>query len=505
MAGGKLNAGVVEQGGTRYPGWMNNVGIVNTTTTNTADTITITGSNGTAFSSSNYGWITLPDATTGRLKDFSITADIDIVLTGAHWGFGTKGDLTDYILYVYAINDAGTLRWGVGAKPNRTVVADADDPATATSASAYEKVLMNVAIAGVADAYARVVGWFKANFDDTGGLAEDLWAVQTGVGDIQIGSLGIEAIPMVAGYMQNIGFARSNVAAGDDSIQIVGADGQSLGTNNLGWIVLPGETTGQLQLFPVSANVTIALAGAHWGFGTTGDLTDFPLHLYAINDARILKWGVGAIQDLKMIDGADDSATATDINLIDEILVNSALSASAACMEVGWFKADFDDAGGSSADIWSIGGGAPTLKDINIGKAPPLWKPHICTSSWTTNTTLTARMLKDGDTLHMRVKVALAGAPDATGLNITIMSGLTMDTAKLPSYGTADGQLGSAAILDAGTGIRVASAVYNSTTSVLFYSADASSDNQVTQLIPQTFASGDSVTCTYSFPITGWT
>ena len=501
MAGGKLNAGVVEQGGARYPGWMNNIGIVNATTTNANDSIKITGSDGTAFSSSNYGHITLPSATTGRLITLTMTADVTIRLDTAHWGFATKGNLTDYILYVYAINDAGTLRWGVGAKPNRLIVLNADDvyDSDPTNVNSYEKVMVDTVLGSDSDA--RVVGWFKANFNDTG----DLWTVQSGDGDINIGSIGIEAIPMVAGYMQNIGFARVNVAAGDDSIRITSADGQALSTTNLGWIVLPGETTGQLQVFPVSADVTIALVGAHWGFGTTGDLTDFPLHLYAINDARILKWGVGAIQDLKMIDGADDSATATDINLIDEILVNSALSASAACMEVGWFKADFDDADGSSADIWSIGGGAPTLKDINIGKAPPLWKPHICTSSWTTNTTLTARMLKDGDTLHMRVKVALVGAPDATGLNITIMSGLTMDTAKLPSYGTADGQLGSAAILDAGTGIRVASAVYNSTTSVLFYSADASSDNQVTQLIPQTFASGDSVTCTYSFPITGWT
>src|SRR3990167_11403122 len=226
MAGGKLNAGVVEQGGTRYPGWMNNVGIVNTTTTNTADTITITGSNGTAFSSSNYGWITLPDATTGRLKDFSITADIDIVLTGAHWGFGTKGDLTDYILYVYAINDAGTLRWGVGAKPNRLIVLNADDvdDSDPTNVNSYEKVMVDTVLGSDSDA--RVVGWFKANFDDTG----DLWTVQSGDGDINIGSIGIEAIPMVAGYMQNIGFARVNVAAGDDSIRITSADGQALST-----------------------------------------------------------------------------------------------------------------------------------------------------------------------------------------------------------------------------------------------------------------------------------
>src|SRR3990167_4488496 len=334
MAGGKISSGVIEQGGARYAGWMNNLAIVNATTTNAADSIKITGSDGTALSANNYGWTTLPSATTGRLVTLSMTADVTILLTGAHWGFGTKGDLTDYILYVYAINDAGTLKWGVGAKPNRLIVLNADDvdDSAPTSVNAYEKVMVNTALGSDSDA--RVVGWFKANFDDAGGAAEDLWAVQTGDGDINTGSIGVEAIPMVAGYMQNIGLARVNVQTNDDSIRITGADGQSLSTTNLGWIVLPGETAGQLQVMPVSANVTIALAGAHWGIGTNGDFTDYPLHVYAINDASILKWGVGAVPGLIRIDGADDSATATDINLVDEILVNSALSASSNCREV---------------------------------------------------------------------------------------------------------------------------------------------------------------------------
>src|SRR3990167_4394175 len=379
MAGGKISSGVIEQGGARYAGWMNNLAIVNATTTNAADSIKITGSDGTALSAANYGWVTLPSATTGRLVTLSVTADVTILITGAHWGFDTKGDLTDYLLYVYAVNDAGTLKWGVGAKPNRLIVADADDTATPASVNAYEKVLMNSALTGAADANARVIGWFKANFDDSGGAAADLWAIQTGIGDINTGSLGIEAIPMVAGYMQNIGLARVNVQTNDDSIRILGADGQSLSTTNLGWIVLPGATAGQLQVMPVSANVTIALAGAHWGLGTNGDFTDYPLHVYAINDASILKWGVGAVPGLIRIDGADDSATATDINLVDEILVNSALSASSNCREVGWFLANFDDTGGVAEDIWAIQTGA---MDIMIGPAPSgLWKPCVLAPS----------------------------------------------------------------------------------------------------------------------------
>ena len=364
MAGGKLNSGVLEQGGARHAGWMNNIAIVNATTTNAADSIKITGSDGTALSASNYGWITLPSATAGRLVTLSMTADVTINLTGAHWGFGTKGDLTNYILYVYAINDAGTLRWGAGAKPNRNVVLDADDTATATSVTTYEKVLINSLLTGGANAYARVVGWFKASFDDTGGAAEDLWAVQTGVGDIQQGSLNIEAIPMVPGYMQNIGLANATTTNANDSIKITSADGQALSVRNLGWIVLPGETVGQLQVMPVSADVTLNITGAHWGAGTKGDLTDAVLHVYAINDARILKWGVAQLSNLAVALNADDQTTATNVTTSVGVFVNSALTADANCRVVGWFKASFDDTGGAAEDLWAVQTG---VGDIGFG------------------------------------------------------------------------------------------------------------------------------------------
>src|SRR3990167_3564444 len=100
MAGGVLNSGVLEQGGARSPGFMNNFALVNATTTNAADSIRIDGANGTDLSASNYVWVTLPSATIGQYTAFSITANVTINLTGAHWGFGTFGDRTDQICYV---------------------------------------------------------------------------------------------------------------------------------------------------------------------------------------------------------------------------------------------------------------------------------------------------------------------------------------------------------------------------------------------------------------------
>src|SRR3990167_11294155 len=364
MAGGKISSGVIEQGGARYAGWMNNLAIVNATTTNAADSIKITGSDGTALSANNYGWTTLPSATTGRLVTLSMTADVTILLTGAHWGFGTKGDLTDYILYVYAINDAGTLKWGIGAKPNRLIVLNADDvdDSAPTSVNAYEKVMVNTALGSDSDA--RVVGWFKANFDDTGGAAEDLWAVQTGDGDINIGSIGVEAIPMVAGYMQNIGLANATTTNANDSIKITSADGQALSTTNLGWIVLPGATSGRLQVMPVSADVTMNIQGCHWGAGTKGDLVDAVLHVYAINDAQILRWGVAQLPKLVVALGADDQTTATNVTTSLGVFVNSALSGDSNCCAIGWFKASFDDTGGAAEDLWAVQTG---VGDIGLG------------------------------------------------------------------------------------------------------------------------------------------
>jgi len=185
MPGGFLDEGIIKQAGSRFPGWMNNIGFAAVTTTNANDSIKITGADGTALSPVNYGWVTLPDVTSGKIKEFNITADVTIDLTGAHWGFGTLGDLTDERLYVYAINNDGTLVWGVALKPARALILNADDSATASSITTYEQVLVNSAL--TADAQALQVGWFKANFDDTGGAAEDLWSIQTGDEDINVG------------------------------------------------------------------------------------------------------------------------------------------------------------------------------------------------------------------------------------------------------------------------------------------------------------------------------
>lgn len=197
MAGAFLDAGVFKQGGANSPYWMNNIGLAAATTTTSNDSIKITSADGTEFSSVNYGWVTIGDATSGRLKTFSITDDVTIDLTGAHWGAGTLRDITDQKLVVYALNNNGSLVWGVSllSQNHGGIILDADDSATASSITSGEKVLVNSALS--ADAQATMVGWFKANFDDDGGASADIWAVQTGDRDLNI---GYQDIPIMARY-----------------------------------------------------------------------------------------------------------------------------------------------------------------------------------------------------------------------------------------------------------------------------------------------------------------
>lgn len=183
----KLGAGVMEQGGTRNALWMNNIAIIRATTTNAGDSIKITGANGSALSASNYGWITLPNPSTpGQLTTFSVTADVTILLTGAHWGIGTTGDITGGLLRVLAINDNATLRWGVAYVGGRTTLLTTDTNATQTNINLPEEVLCTAAVSSATNS-CREIGYFRANFDDTGGAAEDLWAIQTGVNDVITG------------------------------------------------------------------------------------------------------------------------------------------------------------------------------------------------------------------------------------------------------------------------------------------------------------------------------
>lgn len=172
--------------GARTPGWFCNLGFETATTSEAADSIKITGGDGSDLSSTNPLKITLPSTTSGILTMIEVTANVTIDLTGAHWGLGTNGDFTDVQLRVYAINDTGSIKWGVSLEGGKRTIASADSSATATSITAKDDMLVNSALNSGTWPCVEV-GWFNADFDDTGGASEDLWAIQSSVGDLNVG------------------------------------------------------------------------------------------------------------------------------------------------------------------------------------------------------------------------------------------------------------------------------------------------------------------------------
>lgn len=166
------------------------------------------------------------------------------------------------------------------------------------------------------------------------------------------------------GWMSNIGLKAATDTDTNDSICITSADGSDFSATNPGYICLPGTTAGTLAVFRITANVTIKLTGAHCGLGTFGDFSDIELRVYAINDDGALKFGVSNQGGYRTITTALSSQTQTDITTQAKMLVNSTLSGTSACHQVGWFLADFNDTG----DIHTVQTGAG---EIQVGVPVP--------------------------------------------------------------------------------------------------------------------------------------
>lgn len=182
MSGGLISSGVIQQGGLRRVGYFNNISIARATTSASGDTIKITGANGTALSPSNYGSFTLPSTVTaGRSVDLTLTADVTINLTNAHWGWDTTGNISGAILRVLALNDAGTLKFGVAYNGGRTFIATAQADATAANINLPEEVLVNSALG--ASSPCIEIGYVKCNFDD----ATNIFSINSAVTDIVVG------------------------------------------------------------------------------------------------------------------------------------------------------------------------------------------------------------------------------------------------------------------------------------------------------------------------------
>ena len=187
--GSTLKAAIYGDSG-KILGYPQNVGVYNlelvrATTTNTGDSLKVQ-CGGAACSATNPGFVVMNGTTAGTLTTFTVTADVTQLLTGATWGIGGSGDITGALIRALFVNDNGTLRTCFAYLGGRDTVLTTDTNATNASVDLPEEVLCNTAVASSTN---TVLDWgyARADFDDTGGAAEDLWAVESGINDVVTG------------------------------------------------------------------------------------------------------------------------------------------------------------------------------------------------------------------------------------------------------------------------------------------------------------------------------
>jgi len=159
-----------------------------------AGTVTLTSAGGTALSSSNQGKVSLNStANEGRVIERTLSAPVDIILTGAHWGFGTTGDLTDFPLWLVFIDDSASSTgiFGVMAQAGQASVTTGQVKIVASDVTSFNQVLTATAISQTSNVY--YWGYLLSNFDDQGGSSEDLWTPHPGPGDINLTPISTKA------------------------------------------------------------------------------------------------------------------------------------------------------------------------------------------------------------------------------------------------------------------------------------------------------------------------
>lgn len=144
------------------------VGLYNIGFKQGADTsqLRIAGGDGNSLAITNPGFIRVPKTSTNSLYTYKITSDIDIDLTGAHWGLDTKGNNIKVYLRVYAIVNLAlnSITWGVGLQGGFTYVTAAQTSITATNITTPEMILTHQAVSAQNDCYD--VGYIEAAFID---------------------------------------------------------------------------------------------------------------------------------------------------------------------------------------------------------------------------------------------------------------------------------------------------------------------------------------------------
>ena len=139
---------------------------------------------------------------------------------------------------------------------------------------------------------------------------------------------------------------------------------------------------------------------------------------------------------------------------------------------------------------------------------PSIWTSYSpAEGSWLTaaNAAYTGMWRRVGDSIELQIRVTLSGAPTSAALTFSVPSFAAVDEAKLLSTGAGALLAASIDILSAGTQYVGGVVNYNGTVfRVQNINSNIGVAANVTEAVPNTFASGDFVEVKFSYPVTNW-
>jgi len=148
------------------------------------------------------------------------------------------------------------------------------------------------------------------------------------------------------------------------TVTLDGADGTNLSTTNPAVVTFNSTVTaGQLVSRNITANVSLALTGCHWGHDTFGDLTDYILWLLLLDTGTTTIFGIAAQGGIQTVTAANAQTAAGSVTAIGHVYVSAAVPATYNCSYIGWVRADFDDTGNPGGEnFWTVQNG---VGDVN--------------------------------------------------------------------------------------------------------------------------------------------
>jgi hypothetical protein len=140
---------------------------------------------------------------------------------------------------------------------------------------------------------------------------------------------------------------------------------------------------------------------------------------------------------------------------------------------------------------------------VQLSGAPVTdWQSFTPTGTWVSNTTYAGRYRRVGDSVQVEYEIVTSGAPTATQLLVNLPSGLTPDSTKITNPGQS---VGTARIRDGGVQTYAGVSYINSSTSGTSTLGIISDDaGEVTQTVPFTWGSGDSLFLDAVVQISNW-